>query len=79
MEVDLFASCHVFLEARHCTTKDEKKGKLFSVGFFSLVGESGTIIDNSSRSVALFKPNIKPKEIAYYLRPETAALKYSRE
>ncbi len=79
MDVDLFSQCHVFLEARHCTTKDEKKGKLFSVGYIPLVGEGGTIIDNTLRSVSLFKPNVKPKDVAYYLKPETAALKFSRE
>ncbi len=79
MESALFAQCHILLEARHCTTKDEKNGKLFSIGWMPLIGENGTIVDNSTKMISLFKPNIKPKDPCYYLKPETAALKYSRE
>lgn len=75
----LLPRCHVLVECRHCTTKDEKKGKLFSLGSLPLTSAMGTIIENSTYSVTLYKPLVKPKDVAYYLQPDANGLKASRE
>ncbi len=80
VDTELLPRCHVLIEARHCTTKDEKKGKLFSLGSLMLTTPIGTVIENGTQQVTLYKPPVKaPKDPVYYLKPDAHGLKPSRE